>query len=118
MACANKLDGSPDCKLGCNLDSRSSRRDSNGDPGGSNRWFRSLPANFGRLSALRTLELRENNMITLPKSMSRLVNLQRLDIGNNDFTELPEVVGDLINLTELWIHGNDIRRVPANVEQL
>ncbi|XP_024888540.1 protein lap1-like [Temnothorax curvispinosus] len=77
-----------------------------------------LPANFGRLSALRTLELRENNMMTLPKSMSRLVNLQRLDIGNNDFTELPEVVGDLINLTELWIHGNDIRRVPANVEQL
>jgi len=40
---------------------------------------------------LRTLELRENNMMTLPKSMSRLVNLQRLDIGNNDFTELVRV---------------------------
>ena len=47
-----------------------------------------LPANFGRLSRLRVLELRENRLTSLPKSMSRLTHLQRLDLGQNDLSEL------------------------------
>lgn len=51
-----------------------------------------LPANFGRLSRLRILELRENQLNTLPKSIARLTALQRLDIGQNDFSELVGVL--------------------------
>ena len=65
-----------------------------------------LPANFGRLSRLRILELRENSLGTLPKSLSRLADLRRLDMGNNDLAEVPEVVGSLPELRELWLDGN------------
>ena len=65
-----------------------------------------LPANFGRLSKLRILELRENSLGTLPKSLSRLADLRRLDMGNNDLAEVPEVVGSLPELRELWLDGN------------
>ena len=65
-----------------------------------------LPANFGRLSKLRILELRENSLGTLPKSLSRLSDLRRLDMGNNDLAEVPEVVGSLPELRELWLDGN------------
>ena len=65
-----------------------------------------LPANFGRLSRLRILELRENSLGTLPKSLSRLSDLRRLDMGNNDLAEVPEVVGSLPELRELWLDGN------------
>ena len=54
-----------------------------------------LPANFGRLSKLRILELRENALNTLPKSLSRLTCLERLDLGQNEISELPEVIGSL-----------------------
>ena len=54
-----------------------------------------LPANFGRLSKLRILELRENGLNTLPKSLSRLTCLERLDLGQNEISELPEVIGSL-----------------------
>lgn len=47
-----------------------------------------LHANFGRLTKLKVLELRENAIQTLPKSMSRLHHLQRLDVGQNDLIDL------------------------------
>ena len=50
--------------------------------------LRYIPANFGRLSKLRILELRENSLNSLPKSMERLASLTRLDLSQNQFTEV------------------------------
>lgn len=38
-----------------------------------------------RLTSLKVLELRDNNLQSLPKSFSRLVSLEKLDLGNNKF---------------------------------
>ena len=50
-----------------------------------------IPANFGRLSKLKILELRENSLNSLPKSMERLVNLIRIDLSMNQFTEVGQL---------------------------
>ena len=46
-------------------------------------FFDYLPASFGRMSELRVLELRDNQLQILPKSIRRLSNLSRLDLGGN-----------------------------------
>ena len=43
---------------------------------------------FFRLTKLKVLEIRENNLKTLPRSMNKLEALQRLDIGKNDFHDM------------------------------
>jgi len=50
-------------------------------------FFEFLPANFGRMSQLEVLELRDNQLQTLPKSMRRLTLLSRLDLGGNLFQD-------------------------------
>lgn len=40
------------------------------------------------LSALVSLELRENILKTLPQSISFLIHLERLDLGANELAEL------------------------------
>ena len=77
-----------------------------------------LPANFGRLSSLKILELRENGLTSLPKSLNRLVHLERLDLGQNDISELPEVIGSLTNLKELWLDGNKIKELSSFIGNL
>ncbi|MBN3307318.1 LRRC7 protein, partial [Amia calva] len=72
-----------------------------------------LPANFGRLTKLRILELRENHLKTLPKSIHRLTQLERLDLGSNEFTELPEVLEQIQNLKELWMDNNSLQTLPG-----
>lgn len=47
-----------------------------------------LPQDIGRLSGLKSLELRENHLRSLPPSFIKLRNLQRLDLGQNDFDEI------------------------------
>ena len=77
-----------------------------------------LPANFGRLTKLRVLELRENQLATLPKSMSRLTSLRRLDLGQNDLCDLPDVVGAIPSLAELWLDGNKLDVLPEFIGNL
>jgi len=48
----------------------------------------SLPADFGQLVSLTSLELRENLLKELPASFSQLINLERLDLGDNEIEEL------------------------------
>lgn len=48
----------------------------------------SLPHDFGQLTALTSLELRENLLKELPESLDKLTNLERLDLGDNEIEEL------------------------------
>lgn len=84
----------------------------------SDTFLEFLPANFGRLTKLRVLELRENQLATLPKSMSRLTSLRRLDLGHNDLCDLPDVVGAIPSLVELWLDGNKLDVLPECIGNL
>ncbi|XP_061635491.1 leucine-rich repeat-containing protein 7 isoform X10 [Phyllopteryx taeniolatus] len=77
-----------------------------------------LPANFGRLSKLRILELRENHLKTMPKSIHRLTQLERLDLGSNEFSEVPEVLEQIHNLKELWMDNNSLQSIPGSLGKL
>uniref|UniRef100_A0A3Q0RLQ0 Leucine rich repeat containing 7 n=1 Tax=Amphilophus citrinellus TaxID=61819 RepID=A0A3Q0RLQ0_AMPCI len=65
-----------------------------------------LPANFGRLSKLRILELRENHLKTMPKLWSFL------------FTCQPEVLEQIHNMKELWLDNNSLQTIPGSVGKL
>jgi Leucine-rich repeat (LRR) protein len=47
-----------------------------------------LPADFGCLINLTSLELRENLIGSLPESLAKLFHLERLDLGDNEIEEL------------------------------
>ncbi|XP_039297707.1 leucine-rich repeat-containing protein 7 isoform X2 [Nilaparvata lugens] len=67
-----------------------------------------IPANLGRLSRLKVLEVRANHLATLPASLARFSNLVRLDIGQNELLCLPPVVRHLSELRELWCDFNSM----------
>lgn len=69
-----------------------------------------LPEEFGALTALNTLDLRNNqlNSNSFPRSFNQLQNLVRLYLSNNQLESLPETFLELKNLTELDISNNQI----------
>uniref|UniRef100_A0A8C1L5A0 Leucine rich repeat containing 7 n=1 Tax=Cyprinus carpio TaxID=7962 RepID=A0A8C1L5A0_CYPCA len=67
-----------------------------------------LPANFGRLSKLRILELRENHLKTMP-------NLKELWLDNNSLQTIPGSVGKLRQLRYLDLAKNRIESLDADI---
>lgn len=64
----------------------------------------SLPADFGMLTSLTSLELRENLLKELPSSLAQLTNLERLDLGDNEIEELVMQTGRIVSQPS-WLRG-------------
>ena len=77
-----------------------------------------LPAEIGRLSALRQLNLEDNQLTSLPAEIGQLTSLRLLRLGGNRLTSLPAEIGQLTSLTKLWLSGNQLTSVPAEIGQL
>ena len=83
-----------------------------------------VPAEVGRLSALRILsicgywEFDNNPLTSLPAEIGQLASLTELRLYNNQLTILPAEIGQLTSLEWLHLDGNQLTSVPAEIGQL
>jgi len=54
-----------------------------------------VPAEVGRLSALRVLWLHDNELTSVPAEIGQLTSLEWLSLGENQLTSVPAEVGQL-----------------------
>ena len=68
-----------------------------------------IPAGFGNLSALKTLDLNSNGLTgTIPSELGNLSNLESLSISSNSLGgQIPEALNGLTKLKYLRLSGND-----------
>ncbi|MAN25546.1 MAG: hypothetical protein CME10_14880 [Gemmatimonadetes bacterium] len=78
----------------------------------------SLPAEIGQLTSLKELELYNNKLTSLPPEIGQLRSLERLDLCYNQLTIVPADIGQLTSLTELHLFGNKLTGVPPEIGQL
>ena len=78
----------------------------------------SLPAEIGNLTALRDLDLYNNQLTTLPAEIGNLTDLRNLNLDGNQLTTLPAEIGNLTALTELSLTGNQLTTLPAEIGNL
>ena len=57
-----------------------------------------VPAEIGRLSALRELDLDGNELTSVPAEIGQLTSLEKLYLGDNQLTSLPAEIGQLTSL--------------------
>ncbi|GIJ46587.1 hypothetical protein Val02_34730 [Virgisporangium aliadipatigenens] len=74
-----------------------------------------LPADFGALTGLRRLSLRDQNVGALPESMRAMTALEDLDLTSGRIDALPEWLADLPALAKLRLTAAKIAD-PASVE--
>ena len=77
-----------------------------------------VPAEIGRLSALRQLSLRGNQLTSMPAEIGQLTSLKRLYLYDNQLTSLPAEIWQLTSLEDLFLNGNQLTSVPAEIGQL
>jgi leucine-rich repeat protein SHOC2 len=78
-----------------------------------------VPAEIGRLSALRELGLGGNQLTgPVPAEIGQLTSLKGLFLNENQLTSVPAEIGQLILLERLWLDGNQLTSLPAEVWQL
>jgi leucine-rich repeat protein SHOC2 len=77
-----------------------------------------VPAEIGRLSALRELELSDNQLTSLPAEIGQLTSLQVLYLADNQLTSLPAEIGQLTSLQVLYLADNQLTSLPAEIGQL
>ena len=78
-----------------------------------------LPPRVGRLAALRTLDLRCNQLTSLPYGgVERLAALRELDLSGNHLTALPRALGLCGALETLCVAANRLRALPASAAHL
>jgi leucine-rich repeat protein SHOC2 len=77
-----------------------------------------VPAEIGRLSALRELDLDCNELTSVPAEIGQLTSLEKLYLGDNQLTSLPAEIGQLTALEELYLEGNQLTSLPAEIGQL
>ena len=77
-----------------------------------------IPAGFGDLSALTTLDLSSNSLTgAIPSSLGNLSNLESLELSSNSLSgQIPETLNGLSKLNYLRLSGNNFTRcMPANL---
>ena len=77
-----------------------------------------LPAEVGRLSALRKLRLSHNKLTSLPAQIGQLTSLERLNLIGNQLTSLPAEIGQLTSLTQLYLYNNQLTSLPTEIGRL
>ena len=77
-----------------------------------------VPAEIGRLSALRVLNLRANQLTSVPAEIGQLAALEELNLGNNQLTSVPAGIGQLGSLERLYLFDNKLTSLPAEIGQL
>ena len=76
-----------------------------------------VPAEIGRLSALRELNLDDNQLTSLPAEIGQLTSLEELYLDGNQLTSVPAESGQLTSLTYLGLGGNQLTSVPAAIRE-
>ena len=71
------------------------------------------PADFGDGIALKTLDMRANNLTSVPVELfSKLKNIEAINLASNNFTLLPKHgFADLPNLKYLYLYDNTIKEI-------
>lgn len=77
-----------------------------------------LPASFGKLKKLQTLNLEANRFTEFPLPICELRALTSLDISRNFITAVPEGIGELTNLTYLKLSRNNFHELPDSIGNL
>jgi leucine-rich repeat protein SHOC2 len=77
-----------------------------------------VPAEIGRLSALKMLWLVNNQLTSLPAEIGQLTSLDGLYLDGNQLSSLPSEIGQLTSLEELYLDGNQLTSLPAEIWQL
>ena len=77
-----------------------------------------VPAEIGRLSALRQLNLGLNQLTSVPAEIGQLTSLESLFLSENQVTSLPAEMGHLTSLWLLYIDFNKLTSVPAAIRDL
>ena len=65
-----------------------------------------------------SLELDNNNLISLPESIDNLINLTDLDLSNNQLSSLPRNIRSLKKLTNLNLSNNELDYLSRNIISL
>jgi leucine-rich repeat protein SHOC2 len=78
----------------------------------------SMPAEIGQLTSLEMLYLRGNQLTSLPAEIWQLTSLQVLGLSDNQLTTVPAEIGQLTSLAQLLLRGNRLTSVPAEIGQL
>ena len=69
-----------------------------------------IPAEVGRLTALRELILDDNQLTSVPAEIGQLTSLEKLTLRDNQLTSVPAEIGQLTSLTELSLYNNKLGR--------
>lgn len=85
-----------------------------GDPGRIHIQLIPLKEIF-QLVALKTLDLRHNNLKRIPLDIIHLKNLENLDLSHNGLEELPKEIGLLPSLKTLYLLNNKLRSIPKEI---
>jgi hypothetical protein len=89
------------------------RRGLPGDP------LQSLPPEIARLTALRSLSLRNLGLTSLPEFIGNMTSLLELNVGDNiDLGTLPGFIGNLHNLRILDVRSTGLSELPFELANL
>ena len=77
-----------------------------------------VPAEVGRLSALRVLDLRDNQLTSVPAEIRQLTSLEKLVLALNQLTSVPAEIGQLTSLRCLNLGRNQLLTLPARIREL
>ena len=69
-------------------------------------------------TALRDLDLTNNNIEELPESLGELTCLKALWLTSNKLKTLPNSVGNMKNLEELYANQNRLKKLPDSFGEL
>ena len=81
-------------------------------------WLTSLPAEIGQLTSLKRLNLSCNQLTSLSAEFGQLTALTQLGLDGNQLTSLLAEIGQLTSLEELFLNGNQLTSVPSEIGQL
>ena len=74
-----------------------------------------VPAEIGRLGALKGLYLRGNQLTSLPAEIGQLTALEWLNLRGNKLTSVPAEIGQLTSLEVLNLRVSQLTSVPAAI---
>lgn len=79
----------------------------------------SLPTEFAtKLSNLKTLSLRGNNLLNVPDNLHLISKLETLNLSQNKLSTLQLTLGKMVSLKNLYLQGNKILEIPVGLSSM